>query len=81
VHVDHLHGGELLQHAARRQPRRQRMQAPRHGNVQAIGKEGDEDVGRLLGEAEVIIGGWPFPLDMRARAPRLKWFHQRQAVD
>jgi glyoxylate/hydroxypyruvate reductase A len=33
----------------------------------------------LLGEAEVIIGGWPFPLDMRARAPRLKWFHQRQA--
>ena len=34
---------------------------------------------RLLGEAEVIIGGWPFPLDMRARAPRLKWFHQRQA--
>jgi phosphoglycerate dehydrogenase-like enzyme len=27
----------------------------------------------------VIIGGWPFPLDMRARAPRLKWFHQRQA--
>jgi glyoxylate/hydroxypyruvate reductase len=34
---------------------------------------------RLLGEAEVIIGGWPFPLDLRARAPRLRWFHQRQA--
>jgi phosphoglycerate dehydrogenase-like enzyme len=33
----------------------------------------------LLAEAEVIIGGWPFPLDLRARAPRLKWFHQRQA--
>jgi phosphoglycerate dehydrogenase-like enzyme len=27
----------------------------------------------------VIIGGWPFPLDLRARAPRLKWLHQRQA--
>ncbi len=34
---------------------------------------------RLLAEAEVIIGGWPFPLDLRSRAPRLKWFHQRQA--
>ncbi len=34
---------------------------------------------RLLAQAEVILGGWPFPLDMRARAPRLKWFHQRQA--
>ncbi len=34
---------------------------------------------RLLAEAEVILGGWPFPLDLRARAPRLKWFHQRPA--
>jgi len=34
---------------------------------------------RLLSEAEVILGGWPFPLDLRARAPRLKWFHQRPA--
>ena len=37
MHVDHLHGGELFQHAARRQPRRQRMQAPRQRDVQAIG--------------------------------------------
>ena len=44
VHVDHLHGGELLQHAARRQPRRQGVQAPRQRDVQAIGQEGDEDV-------------------------------------
>ena len=29
VNIDHLHGGELLQHAARRQPGRQRVQAPR----------------------------------------------------
>ena len=34
---------------------------------------------RLLAEAEIILGGWPFPLDLRARAPRLKWFHQRPA--
>src|ERR1700738_3317980 len=29
--------------------------------------------------AEVIVGGWPFPLDLPARAPRLKWLHQRPA--
>src|SRR5262249_30751248 len=28
---------------------------------------------------EVILGGWPFPLDLRARSPRLRWFHQRPA--
>lgn len=33
----------------------------------------------LLANAEVILGGWPFPLDLRARAKRLKWFHQRPA--
>jgi phosphoglycerate dehydrogenase-like enzyme len=34
---------------------------------------------RALAQAEVILGGWPFPLDLRARAPRLRWFHQRPA--
>jgi phosphoglycerate dehydrogenase-like enzyme len=33
----------------------------------------------LLANSEVIHGGWPFPLDLRARAPKLKWFHQRPA--
>ncbi|NQV60959.1 MAG: D-2-hydroxyacid dehydrogenase [Alphaproteobacteria bacterium] len=33
----------------------------------------------MLAEAEVILGGWPFPLDLRARAPKLKWLHQRPA--
>jgi len=41
------------------------------------GTRGERD--RLLAEAEVILGGWPFPLDLCARAPRLKWFHQRPA--
>ena len=38
-----------------------------------------EERDRLLAEAEVILGGFPFILDMRSRAPRLKWFHQRPA--
>jgi len=45
----------------------------------ATGSGTPEQRDRLLSEAEVIIGGWPFPLDLRARAPRLKWFHQRPA--
>jgi phosphoglycerate dehydrogenase-like enzyme len=34
---------------------------------------------QLLATADVILGGFPFPLDLRARAPRLRWFHQLQA--
>ena len=30
-----------------------------------------EDRDRLLAEAEIILGGFPCPLDLRARAPRL----------
>jgi glyoxylate/hydroxypyruvate reductase len=45
----------------------------------ATGAGSRDERDRLLAEAEVILGGWPFPLDLRARAPRLKWFHQRPA--
>ena len=45
----------------------------------ATGSGTREERDRLLAEAEVILGGWPFPLDLCARAPRLKWFHQRPA--
>src|SRR4030088_2505943 len=45
----------------------------------ATGRGTREEHDRLLAEAEIILGGWPFPLDLRARAPRLKWFHQRPA--
>src|SRR6516165_683547 len=45
----------------------------------AMGAGTREERDRLLAEAEVILGGWPFPLDLRARALRLKWFHQRAA--
>jgi phosphoglycerate dehydrogenase-like enzyme len=33
----------------------------------------------LLAEAEIILGGFPPPFDIRSRAPKLKWFHQRPA--
>src|SRR5689334_20821720 len=45
----------------------------------AIGSGTREQRDRLLADAEIILGGWPFPLDLRARAPKLKWFHQRPA--
>jgi phosphoglycerate dehydrogenase-like enzyme len=34
---------------------------------------------RLLQRAEIILAGFPFPLDIRTRAPRLRWFHQLPA--
>jgi phosphoglycerate dehydrogenase-like enzyme len=38
-----------------------------------------EEHDRLLAGAEIVLGGFPFPLDLRARAPRLRWFHQLPA--
>jgi phosphoglycerate dehydrogenase-like enzyme len=46
-------------------------------NSTGLGTREERD--RLLAEAEVILGGWPFPLDLRARARKLKWFHQLPA--
>jgi glyoxylate/hydroxypyruvate reductase len=46
-------------------------------NATGQGSRADRD--RLLAEADIVLGSWPFPLDLRARAPRLKWFHQRPA--
>ena len=45
----------------------------------ANGQGSRQDRDRLLAEADIILGSWPFPLDLRSRAPRLKWFHQRPA--
>jgi phosphoglycerate dehydrogenase-like enzyme len=45
----------------------------------AAGKGPREERDRLLAEAEIILGGWPYPFDLRARSPKLKWFHQRPA--
>jgi phosphoglycerate dehydrogenase-like enzyme len=32
-----------------------------------------------LAAADVVVGGYPYPLDLRRRSPRLRWFHQRAA--
>jgi phosphoglycerate dehydrogenase-like enzyme len=53
--------------------------AERYLAPRALGHGTREQRDALLAEADIILGGWPFPLDMRARAPRLKWFHQRPA--
>ncbi len=53
--------------------------AARYLATDATGHGSRADRDRLLTEAEVILGGWPFPLDLRARATRLAWFHQRPA--
>ena len=33
----------------------------------------------LLAAAEIVVVGFPFPLDIRARAPKLRWVHQLPA--
>jgi phosphoglycerate dehydrogenase-like enzyme len=53
--------------------------ATRYLRADATGSGTRAERDRLLAGAEIILGGWPFPLDLRARAPRLKWFHQRPA--
>ena len=53
--------------------------ATRYLRPDATGAGSREHRDRLLAEAEVILGGWPFPLDLRSRAPNLRWFHQRPA--
>jgi glyoxylate/hydroxypyruvate reductase A len=53
--------------------------ASRYLRPNTTGSGTREERDRLLADAEIILGGWPFPLDLRARAPRLKWFHQRPA--
>jgi phosphoglycerate dehydrogenase-like enzyme len=53
--------------------------ATRYLRPGAAGSGTREERDRLLAETEIILGGWPFPLDLRARAPKLKWFHQRPA--
>lgn len=41
------------------------------------GTRGERD--EILEPAEIIIGGFPIPLDLHARAPRLQWVHQTPA--
>jgi len=45
VDVEHLDGGHLVEHGARCQAGRQWLEAGTQRDVQAVGQEGDEDVG------------------------------------
>lgn len=45
VDIDHLDGSELLQHGTGRQAWGQMTQSRTQGDLQAVGEEGDEDVG------------------------------------
>src|ERR1700751_3711293 len=44
VQINHLHGGELFDGAARRQTGGQRMEPAAERDVEAIGEEGDKDM-------------------------------------
>ena len=57
---------------------------PAYASARYLGRNANgsgtrEERDRLLAGAEVVLGTWPFPLDLRARSPKLKWFHQRPA--
>lgn len=53
--------------------------ATRYLPPDSTGKGTQAERDRMLAEADVILGGWPYLKNLRARAPRLKWFHQRPA--
>ncbi|HUN40951.1 MAG TPA: D-2-hydroxyacid dehydrogenase [Acetobacteraceae bacterium] len=53
--------------------------AARYLSSTATGRGTRAERDMLLADAEIILGGWPFPLDLRVRSPQLKWFHQRPA--
>lgn len=38
-----------------------------------------EERDALLATADIILAGFPSPLDLRARSPKLRWFHQTPA--
>ena len=44
LHVQHLHGGKLIEHRARGQPSGHRPQPPLERNVEAVGHKGDKDM-------------------------------------
>ena len=47
----------------------------RYLDARSIPLSARQERDRMLSSAEVILGGWPFPLDLRARSTRLRWFH------
>jgi phosphoglycerate dehydrogenase-like enzyme len=56
-----------------------RATSERHLAPNAMGHGTRAERDALLAEAEIALVTFPFPLDLCARAPRLKWVHQRPA--
>src|SRR6202790_4671533 len=54
MHVEHLHGGELVEHRPGREAGGQRREPRAQRDVQAIGQEGDEDM-RLDALLELMV--------------------------
>ncbi len=54
VDVDHLHGLEFFEDGSRGEAGRQGAQAPLEGDLQAVGDEGDKDVG-LDAVVELVV--------------------------
>jgi phosphoglycerate dehydrogenase-like enzyme len=47
--------------------------------VPGAGKGTAQERDDILAAADVVIAAFPFPLDLKARAPKLKWLHQTPA--
>jgi phosphoglycerate dehydrogenase-like enzyme len=47
--------------------------------VRGTGRGTRSERDAILAPAEIILGGFPIPLDLRARAPGLQWVHQTPA--
>ena len=54
-----------------------RRYVPQHLITQSMTTRAERDA--LLATADIICIRFPFPLDLRARAPQLKWLHQTAA--
>lgn len=48
-----------------------------HPDAKGNGSRDERDA--MLAKAEIVVAGFPFPLDLVARAPKLKWMHQTPA--
>ena len=51
--------------------------ADRYIGSTGMGTRAERDA--MLVDAEVVIAGFPFPLDLSARTPKLRWLHQSPA--
>ena len=84
MNIEHLDAGELIEHGARGETRRQRFELCSQGDVQAIGHEGDEDVGfdamlELMvdrAQLQIVLEVFERRLDLReldVELPEIRW--------